>query len=442
MMKKIRFIFVLLFIFTAASLLPATSLAGHEDFDITYTVSPTLAGFKGADITLRITVENKGSTNITWLDVGVTTVTPYSQHWAGTILPGYSNRRTILFTVPFGYEDFNCDKLLSVAMNNDSDPGSDGTQVRTFSVAGTWDIFEKGWSITPDRAVYDVGDTVTITHTFRNTFTENAATDFKARGHLTLNGDHIYQDTYDDHGVVMPGETVSTSFDYTFSDDDVGHMQASYQCEYDMMGENYQEAQWSAEFNVAAPEPDIDFITHLDADPMTIDSGETVYFSVGLENRGDDIDRFEIRNAEGGMVAETEAMPSGGWDSVPLTTEIYESADVSYVVIAYVGDDSLSKETNTLHITVREPEESASPSPSDEDSAAPTVSGPAPSSSELQSADPVSPEACESAAEADVPAQTQGDNFILYIIIGVLGAIVVTGIIIAMLLLRNKRHRE
>ena len=451
MMKKLYLILAFVFAFSAIFLFPATSLADHDDFDISYTVAPTLAGYKGADINIQITVQNRGATNITWLDVSVTTVSPYNQHWTGTIAPGAS--RSLSFIVHFTTSDFDTDKLLYVKMNNDGDSESDGTQVRTFSVASTHDIFQKSWSISPDRDEYNVGDTVTITHTFRNTFTGNAATGFSAQSYLSKEPECIFTGPLVSPGMVMPGGTVSTSFTYTFTEAYVGHLRASYHIEYNMMGEHYDESAWTLDFDVAAPEPDIDFTASLSADHTTIDAGGTVHFTIDINNRGDDIDRFVILYGTGGVASETEAMPSGGSGFVTLTDRLYDSADVRYYVLGYVGDSHVPIATNTVHITVREPEESAPassapsasasvpPSPSGEVSAAPTVSGSAiePSAGVAPAEVSVSPEADESAAPADAPVQPRGDGgLLLYVIIGVLGAIILAGVIAIPLMLRKR----
>ncbi len=238
-MRKIIFALIsaaLLLAVCFAAPVPAT--AANADFDITYTASPNPVGYKGADVEIRIRVENKGTTTITGFEVNVSTMAGYSQRWSGTITPG-TTYPTVVFTVPFSEADLNADKLLYVKIENDGDGDySDGTQVRTFQVTGTARIFDIGWSITPHFGYYIVGDTVTIRHTFRNTFEENAATGANSHAYLTLDGTHIYTSPDANLGIVMPGATKTTAFEYTFADDDVGHMRASCDIDFRMMGED------------------------------------------------------------------------------------------------------------------------------------------------------------------------------------------------------------
>jgi hypothetical protein len=90
---------------------PKQTSAAHDDFAITYTVSPNPVGYLGADIQIVIDVENKGATPITWIEVDVLTLAGFKERRNITIAPG-TTRYGISFTIPFAPEDLGRDKLL------------------------------------------------------------------------------------------------------------------------------------------------------------------------------------------------------------------------------------------------------------------------------------------------------------------------------------------
>ncbi len=252
-MKKTFFAIIALTLLLAVCFVaPMPATAAHDDFDITYTVEPNPVGYKGADVNIGIRVENKGTTNITGFEVSVTTMAGYSQRWTGTITPG-TTYSTVVFSVPFAEADLNADKLLYVKIENDGDGDyNDGTQVRTFQVEGTRAIFDIDWGITPDLSFFLVGDTVTITHTFTNTFASHAATDVESSVWLVIDDDFGHH-AVDSHGMVMPGRTATSSFSYTFGAGDVGNVEILYELRYIMMGYMYGESNWSFQFDVYEP---------------------------------------------------------------------------------------------------------------------------------------------------------------------------------------------
>lgn len=454
--KLLMLVLVVLLVF---AIMPPGVLATDDDFEIAYTVSPNPVGYMGGDIRLLLTVTNTGPTNITWVDVNINTNTPYYQHWTGTITPGA--HRTISFMVPFTPSDLDEEKVLLVSMNNNSTANPDGINISKFEIESTSEIFDVACSISPEQDTYAAGDTVTITHRFTNIMELDAATNMQSEMLFSIGLD-IFSEDETSHGNVFPGSTVSHSYTYTF--DDEGTVDVGYRANFDMMGETYNISEWWTTLTVEpvpteAPVPDIDFNVHLSADPTVIDEGDTVDFYVSIENTGDDaIGTFEIRNAEGGVEAETEALDAGDSGTVTLCESIYESTDVNYVVIGCTGGESESRETNIVHITVRDPapESSDSPSASIPSDSSPTVPSDSPSATvslEDSMAD-VSPIAVDAAAtdtglldaaatdpvEKTMEVQSTSNMF-LYIIIGVLVILIVSGMIVAIVLYNKSKKK-
>ena len=442
MKKTILFILAMLVLVAICIFTPVQkpTLAAHDDFDFSYTVNPSLVGYKGADIGIGIRVQNTGPTTITGFEVSVTTMAGYSQRWSGNISPG-TTYSTVLFNVPFSEADVGVDKLLYVKIENDGDGDyNDATKVRTFQVSGTSRIFDIGWSITPHFGYYMVGESVTITHTFRNTFADHAATGANSRAYLTLNGTHIYTSPDASLGLVMPGASETTAFEYTFTEDDVGHMRASCDIYFRMMGEDYEQGGWTLEFDVRAPAPVVPpaFTTSLSASPTSIYAGDEVTFTISFENTGDGtIGTFEVRNAEGGLEATTEPVPSGVSGTTRITSRIYESVDVSFVVVGISSAGTVSHETNTVHITVLEPEES--PEAAETTTIEPTTTM-APTAALTVAPDVEATQAAEE-TEQTTASPDGNNNLALYIIIGVLGLLVIAGGITVPLLLRRSKKK-
>lgn len=453
-MKKTAyfFVFIMLFIFTITALPVSASI---DDFDIDYSITPEVVGYKGADIQVRIKVHNEGSADITGIRVGVTTMAGYSQDRVGTIAPGTSTP-WLLFVVPFDSEDLGIDKLLTVAIENDGDGDyRDGTQVRTFRVEGTHDIFEVTSSKSPDHGYYLVGETVTVTYSFCNTFTEHAATNADALINFTYGEPADTITATDSYGIIMPGETVSISMLHTFTESDIGTCHVSYNLNYKMMGYDYTEAATTFLLDVRSPEPDIDFNCLLTTDKTEIEAGEEVAFTVAMENMGSDSLSFEVRDSEGGLVVSTEALRTGESGYVTTFAHIYETTDISYVVIGYAGTYNESKETNVVRITVVEPEESPTPTPTDEVTPDPTEEA-TPDPTEEATPDPteeststaiVSPAPKEAFQQTPQPTiyeietaqknDNNGSSIWLYVILVVLGLLLVAAIVAIPLLIRR-----
>lgn len=440
-MKKIAyfFVFIMLFIFIIPVIPVSASI---DDFDIDYSITPEIVGYKGAEIQVRIQVHNEGSTDITGIRVGVTTMAGYSQDRVGTIAPGTSTP-WLLFVVPFDREDLGIDKLLTVAIENDGDGDySDGTQVRTFRVEGTHDIFEVTSSKSPHYGYYLVGETVTLTYSFRNTFTEHAATNTDALINFTYGDPSDTVTTTENYGVIMPGETVLISMTHTFTESDIGTCHVSYNLNYTMMGNGYTDAATTFLLDVRSPEPDIDFNCRLTADKTEIEAGEEVNFTVAMENIGRDSLEFEVRNSEGGLMASTEALSPGESGHITTSVNIYETTDVSYVVVGYAaGTYYESKETNIVCITVIEPEESPTPTTTEETTPEPTEeSTPTATTATKPSPTPQDTVQTPQPTVYEVETKQESDNGIwLYVIIILLGLLLVAAIVAIPLLLRRNR---
>lgn len=353
-MKKYLLFVLSVVVILSTIILPTTSFADDDDFEVTYSFSPQLVGSLGAEVKLTLEVTNTGSTDINWVDVGVNNTTPYGQRWTGTINPGTS--RTVVFLIPFESTDLNVDRYLQVSMSNDVANNPNGLKMFNFQLQGTNDIFNVSSSISPVKSQYQPGDTITITHTFTNLIETHAATGTSSTTFLGIGTGHIYNHPTINHGNVFPTGTVSNSFVYTLQESDIGHVKAFYSLEFKMMGKDYTLEQSTVEFDVI-PLPDINYNANLSASPTEINPGDTVTFTINLQNTSSAaIDNFEIRNAEGGVMASTESLPAGASGSVQLSANINESTDVSYVVVGRIGTRNATKETNIVHITVRDPQ--------------------------------------------------------------------------------------
>ncbi len=334
---------------------PIDADAADDDFDVEYSFYPEVIGYKGTDVQLVLKIENTGTSNITWFDVVVNTETTYSQRWTGTIAPGTT--RTLSFNVPFGENDLDVTKILQVSMNNNSSANPDGLKMFSFQLDSITYFIDRSINVSPIKASYEVGDTVQITHTFTNIITTHALINAQTRIFVRINGDVHSSSALIDQGNIFPGESVTHVTNITFDESYIGEVNITSNIQCTLMGQEYGHSESFTTLTVNAPEPDIGFTANLSADPTEIESGETVMFTVHLENTGSDaITTFEIRNSEGGLMGATESMPSGGSGTVPLSQEIFETSDVSYVVVAYSGDYYETIETNSVRITVLEPE--------------------------------------------------------------------------------------
>ncbi len=189
---------------------------------------------------------------------------------------------------------------------------------------------------------------------------------------------------------------------------------------------------------------DIEFTAALTAEDTWIPPNGIVDFTVEIKNTGSvDIDRFEIITPDSILVAEYGALPAGQSASVaihPIDFHNPGEYPVELFVVGYCGDNSLTKHTDELIITVSNDPE---PSPTPEQTPTPTPSPePTPEPTETATAMP-SPSAepsAEDAAGAGANNIPENDNTLLYIIIAVLGVLAV-GIIIAVIVVAARRSK-
>jgi hypothetical protein len=443
---KSKFLLLLLVLLAVMMLAPAGVRAANDDFAVSYSFYPDRVGYKGADVALTLTVTNEGTTNITWVDVVVNTHTAFSERWTATINPGHD--RAYVFTIPFEPEDLDNDKILQVAINNDGDTNPDGVQMFHFEIESTTNILTVVEERSPDSDFYLPEDMVTFTHRITNNMTTHAATGFTLEADL-MRGSEMIAAMMTAGGNIFPGDTKSGNFEFMFGEDMVGILHWRCKLSYTMMGRSYVETCDLPSFEVnylAVMEvpPDVEFTAGLRADRSEISTGDTVTFSVDIENTGDDaIGGFDIRNAEGGLEASTESLPVGGSGTVTLSVPVYETCTVSYTVVGRTEDTEVSHETNSMTITVREPETPApTPSPAASDAAG-LVS---PSASVSQSPT-ISPTAAPSISPTPSSIQEEmgastgggGNTALMYILLGFAGLLMLAAIVLVIMLVKRKQ---
>lgn len=370
-MKAYKLLAVL-FAFLLLALFPAPALADDNDFAVDYEVWPGQVGPLGGDMKITLEVTNTGPTNITSITCVVNITAGYSERWTGTITPG--NNRTIVFMVPFSGDDVANDRLLQVAMNNDSDANPDGIKMFSFRVARLSPVINVSASISPEKPVYQPGETVTITHRYRNNSGTHAALNLESR--ISMSGERfmLYDGPAEDVGDIFPGAAKTVSFRYTFAED-AGDVRVSYRLAFKFMGKNYSLNEQSLTFRVELPVPK--FSVSLTADPAVIDAGDRVKFDIRYTNTSDYATDFVVYDSDKVEMASLDSAPPGFEGFAIFRIPVDETSDVFFIVSGTVGEETVNKETNAVHIRVRAP---ASPSPSAAaESASSTPGEPSPS---------------------------------------------------------------
>ena len=219
---------------------------------------------------------------------------------------------------------------------------------------------------------------------------------------------------------------------------------------------------------------ELEFTANLSASDTEIVAGESVNFTVHVVNIGDyDIDQFEIRTMRGGVIATYGKVENLESADIPFSLKINVTGEFAYQFRVTGIKVSLTETviTNAVTITItappaptpepapaptQQPTPEPTPAPTQQPTPEPTLT-PTPEPSPTQTA-AATPEPIETAVlaeniengqsemqEALTDEQIAGSepeeksNTALYIIIGVLGALVVASAIIISLMMRQRR---
>ena len=239
---------VIVFTLILVCIMPMQAIAAPDDFSFTPSANPAKTAPLGGEIKVSAAIKNEGATNITRIAMQLNTLAGFdsasdASTWHGTLAPGASI--TLTWDVDFAAGDLSRDLTMTLLADNDADMDYDETQNRTLRVNAEENVFRSGGGAEPEKAVYYVGETVTVTDAMRNSLTI-AATDlslayyFKTASHGTKNGDPI------DLGDVAGGASEEYSFDYTFTEDDIGNFRIGSEITYHVAGRGPYD-----EFNIA-----------------------------------------------------------------------------------------------------------------------------------------------------------------------------------------------
>jgi len=398
----------------------------------------------GGESQLVLTIRNTGPTDITWVDVVINTASTYNQHWAATIRPGTS--RTVTYIVPFSRDDVNKSKILQVSMNNNSTANPDGLKHFTFEMEGNNDFLYVTGSINPAQSVYQVGDTVTITPSYRNNSPTHAVTNLQAQLKVVRGpGDVANAGSPYTRSSLFPRASDSNRVSYTFTEDDIGPVDIYSYLQFRYSGATNFEQVRLMRMTVEPAEADFDvyiftFDTHLNANTTLINSGDNVKFFVELRNTGSiTIETFEIKNSDGELEASTESMAPGESGTVTIEKNIFSTTDMSFFVTAKIAEDSGTQETNSVLITVREesdtaPEESSSSTTPPEEEAGETEE-------EAAESEEAASSTTSEGSFLNLPDITT-QQLILYILIGLIVlALIIAVIVIVSVVSKNKNKK-
>jgi hypothetical protein len=235
-----KFLIAVAFSLIAALVLPAAAVAAPGDFTFTASASPSKLAALGGEAKVRFDIENTGATNITEISIYISYMGSSiydsdccGETWNGSLAPGAS--LTLTRDVEFDEEDLDKDLTVRLAINNDADPAEDDVQTGPLKIASEDNVFKSSGGEEPQKDVYYVGETVTVTDSMRNSLAIEAADltlsyYFKTTSHGTTSGDPI------DLGDVAGGATEEYSFDYTFTEDDIGAFRIGSEIAYYVSG--------------------------------------------------------------------------------------------------------------------------------------------------------------------------------------------------------------
>ena len=185
---------------------------------------------------------------------------------------------------------------------------------------------------------------------------------------------------------------------------------------------------------------DIEFTAELSAEDTWIPPDGIIDFTVGIENTGAvDIDRFEIITPDAILVAEYGELPAGKSASVAVHSIDFHNPGeypVELFVVGYSGDDSLTRHTNELTITVSNDSE---PTPTAEPAATPTA---APEPTPEPTVEPAAEPSVELSAGADASDTATDDSSRLYIIIAGLGVLAGAGVVTVIVIARKGKKTD
>ena len=118
------------------------------------------------------------------------------------------------------------------------------------------DNFSSGGTVTPEKDVYYVGDTVDISDLFKNK-SGSTAFNVSVEYYYRLNGaNSVYSGSPIAYGNIPAAKSESHSFSYTFKESDIGDYRIGAKITYTMGGVTYDEYSSGHDFAVeAAPTP-------------------------------------------------------------------------------------------------------------------------------------------------------------------------------------------
>lgn len=427
-MNKSKFMFFLsILILLVFLFLPITVFSDNSDFDVSYSFSPDEIGYGGGETNLNLTVRNTGPTNIIWVDVEIDTTPAFSRRWNVIIPPGYLNS-TIFANIPFTPSDLNAQKHLRVSMNNNKVASPDGIKSFGFALDSTDSFFDINSNYAPSSSTFKPDDIVNLTHIFENNSTSSDITGLTSNIEIRKVGGGSNFGPMVSHGTLSPGAYADNDMTYTFKEEDVGTVKFFYHTTFNYMAYGYTESKKTKTVTVEANELDIDFDTRLTANPLEIDAGDVVHFTVLLDNIGDDlISEFEIKNSDGMHLASTQHLSSGDYRAITFDTNINETSDIFFEVIAKEGGVNVSKVTNSVHIIVQ----STEPTATEADMEQPQ--------SDDQNGESISENENSEMTSTDTE-MFNNTSLLLYIMLGVIVLVILIAVIVVLSVLQKRKR--
>lgn len=440
-MKLARFMLVIsmlaVFMFVFAQ--PASA---DDNITIGVVLHTQTAGPKGGRIKISVTISNQTDTDITWVDFAVNTSEPYYEHWVGTdCVPAYCFR-THTLEVDFTADDLNKDKFLVVSLNNDSDANPDEVKTHTFRVNSIDEVISISASVDPSHGPYRVGDTVFVTHRFVSNV-DLEAQDLVFQCMLKNESGARINDTGPITRTVLgAGESIGIPANATLASSDRDFVEASYALAYTYLNVRY------AVNNVTLTLPvdealNPDFTAALSAPFYTADKDVVTDLILNIVNTGNQgFGSFYVEDPNGVLIATEDSLGVGGEIDIMIPFLFYEYGewDMRYIVTGDYGYGEHTEETNTIHMiceaqSTPEPDETPASLPTQEVVSTEAVYTNTKSPAETHTALPTV------STNTVATVETQTNNFLLYIIIAVLGVLILAAIISIPIIL-NKQNKS